>query len=67
MNHLGGPIQLYVFGVDAYHLVGALKPMQNDPNLVFAGATGLLYLSHGRIYRELTWAQFQQGLPRLIP
>ncbi len=56
---------LYAFGIDAYHLLGALVQMQLDPRNRFAGASGELWLdsSTDRIRRELHLARFERGVP----
>jgi len=58
--------KLYMFGVDAYRLTGAIRLMQSNSNLAFEGATGMLSLGGNRIYRQLSWAKFEQGLASSI-
>lgn len=58
--------KLHLFGADAYRLVGALRYMQERPDAALNGANGALYLSQGRIYRQLSWGVFHQGLAHLM-
>lgn len=52
--------KLYALGIDAYAIATKKLP--------FMGATGNLSLDqHQHIYRQLLWAQFQNGLPVLVP
>ncbi|HAA46219.1 MAG: hypothetical protein XD36_0139 [Halomonas sp. 54_146] len=60
--------RLMAMGVDAYELAIRLSNLAELEG--FSGSTGTLYLrSDGRIYRELPWAKFQNGVPTpiLIP
>lgn len=59
---------LMAMGVDAYEIATHLETLTRGEDL--HGATGRLYLTaDGRIYRELPWAKFQNGIPApiLIP
>ena len=52
--------KLYALGIDAYTIATQALPI--------TGATGNLSLdTHHHIYRQLRWAQFQNGLPVLVP
>ncbi|CDG55776.1 MULTISPECIES: penicillin-binding protein activator [Halomonadaceae] len=60
--------RLMAMGVDAYELAIRFSNLGELNGL--HGSTGTLYLSDdGRIYRELPWAKFQNGVPSpiLIP
>lgn len=59
----GGPLtRLYAFGYDAYRLVSELPRMQGAGFAVLPGATGRLSVdAHGRVRRELDWAQVVDG------
>ncbi|BBI50224.1 hypothetical protein HORIV_26450 [Vreelandella olivaria] len=60
--------RLMAMGVDAYEL--AIRFTNLDELNGLNGSTGTLYLrDDGRIYRELPWAKFQNGVPSpiLIP
>ena len=63
----GGSLgRLYAFGYDAFRLVGQLPRMQRGSNGPLPGVTGRLVVdSHGRVRRELDWAQVVGG--RLAP
>ncbi|TVP50880.1 MAG: penicillin-binding protein activator [Halomonas sp.] len=57
--------RLMAMGVDAYELAIRLSNLAELDGLT--GSTGTLHLqSDGRIYRELPWAQFQNGTPSPI-
>ncbi|MCL5261377.1 MAG: penicillin-binding protein activator [Gammaproteobacteria bacterium] len=56
--------KLYALGVDAYNLATSLNTLTAAPQSGIPGATGVLYLdNYNHIYRELTWVQFQAGVP----
>tara|TARA_B100001093_G_C26857287_1_gene1028048 strand:- start:5506 stop:7188 length:1683 start_codon:yes stop_codon:yes gene_type:complete len=57
--------KLYALGTDAYRLSQSLNTMQLLPEFGIRAATGTLYLDDNHIYRQLMWAQFNQGKPRL--
>ncbi|MDR5873937.1 penicillin-binding protein activator [Halomonas sp. CUBES01] len=60
--------RLMAMGVDAYEIATRLSDFSQLQG--FDGSTGKLFLtSDGRIYRELPWAKFQNGVPSpiLIP
>jgi len=60
--------RLMAMGVDAYELAIRFSNLNELNGL--NGSTGMLYLNDdGRIYRELPWAKFQNGVPSpiLIP
>lgn len=63
----GGQLsRLYAFGYDAYRLIGELARMQNGSTGPLAGVTGRLSVdAHGRVRRELDWAQVVDG--RAVP
>lgn len=57
-------IHLFAFGYDAYQLASVLPALSRNPNHSVSGVTGTIYLSaQQRFYRQLLWAQFQNGLP----
>src|SRR3989338_6426049 len=61
-NHFA---KFYAMGVDAFYLTLQLKQMQSQMGV--SGATGTLYLTPQHyVYRQLVWAQFQNGQPQLI-
>ena len=57
--------KLYALGIDAYRLSQTLDTMELLPDFGVRAATGTLYLNNNHIYRQLMWAQFEQGKPRL--
>ncbi|MBI3546366.1 MAG: penicillin-binding protein activator [Gammaproteobacteria bacterium] len=59
--------RLYALGVDSYAVLPQLNRLSTDNTARFNGVTSMLSLdSHGRLQRQLTWARFSRGLPRLI-
>jgi outer membrane PBP1 activator LpoA protein len=54
--------RLYAFGYDAFRLVGELPRMRDGRTGPLPGATGRLVVdAHGRVRRELEWAQIVGG------
>ncbi|RMD78059.1 MAG: penicillin-binding protein activator [Gammaproteobacteria bacterium] len=61
-------IRLYALGVDAYRLVPELPRLAAFPFETVPGATGRLSLDpRHRVHRQLLWARFAGGRPRLLP
>jgi len=59
--------RFFALGVDAYNLIPFLGRLQNKTYERFSGQTGNLYLDpFNRIHRELLWARFERGIPKLI-
>ncbi len=59
--------RLYAMGVDAYQLTPWLRYLQSNNEEHLAGKTGNLYLDDtNRVHRQLLWAKFHRGLPRLM-
>jgi outer membrane PBP1 activator LpoA protein len=58
--------KLFAFGYDAYSLSKHLNPPSLSSYTGIPGMTGTLYLDNHQIFRQLEWAQFQSGSPRLI-
>lgn len=59
--------RLYALGADAYQLVPVLLRLQKFPHEQFSGATGQLRLdADHRVVRQLAWARFVTGVPRLL-
>lgn len=59
--------RLFALGVDAYRVIPYLGRLRAQPFASFEGVTGRLRLDpSGRIERDLLWAQFVQGVPRLL-
>lgn len=59
--------RFFALGVDAYNLIPMLGRLQAHSYERFSGQTGNLYLDPtNRIHRELLWAQFDHGIPKLL-
>lgn len=59
--------RFYAFGIDAYRLIPHLQRLRDYPFERFAGQTGSLHLDkQQRLRRQLRWAQFRFGRPRII-
>lgn len=59
--------RLYALGIDAYNVAPNLTRLRDNPYSRFAGATGALALDPANhLHRELVWARFVQGQPRLL-
>lgn len=58
--------RLFALGVDAYNVIPFLGRLQAKSYDRFSGQTGNLYLDPlNRVHRELLWAQFHRGIPKL--
>lgn len=59
--------RFFALGVDAYNLIPFLARLKNKSYERFSGQTGNLFLDpSNRIHRELLWAKFYRGIPKLI-
>lgn len=60
--------RLYALGMDAYNVAPYLTQMRDNPYSRFAGATGALSLdpANNHLRRELAWARFVDGRPRVL-
>ncbi|MEN8168401.1 MAG: penicillin-binding protein activator, partial [Pseudomonadota bacterium] len=59
--------RLMALGLDAYRLLPHLKRLAARPHARYAGLTGNLSSNESRhIYRELNWAQFTKGQPKVL-
>lgn len=59
--------RLYAFGIDAYRILSQLGRLALDQSLRFNGMSGRLSVGEdGRIHRQLMWARFMDGVPRLL-
>jgi outer membrane PBP1 activator LpoA protein len=57
--------RLYALGVDAYNIIPHLNNLRQFRYEQYNGETGMLQLSEtNRLYRQLQWARFGNGLPR---
>ncbi len=58
---------LTALGIDAYRLLPYLKRLSAHPHQRYAGLTGNLSVDkEQRVYRQLNWALFKGGKPRVI-
>ncbi len=59
--------RLIALGSDTYHLIPVLKVLETYPFERFHGETGSLRLdAQRRLNRQLTWARFSGGIPRIL-
>jgi outer membrane PBP1 activator LpoA protein len=59
--------RLYALGVDSYAIIPHLNRISTDTGARFSGVTSGLSLDRtGRLQRQLTWARFRGGVPRLL-
>lgn len=57
--------RFYAMGIDAYNLIPHLNHLKVYPYERYNGETGILSLNeHNRIFRQITWARFRNGIPR---
>lgn len=62
-NNYASLAKFYAMGVDAFNLIPQLPAMAANPGLSIPAATGVLSLSpQHQITRQLTWAQFRNGV-----
>jgi len=60
--------RFYAFGIDAYNIIPHLQRLQQYPFERYRGLTGSLRIDENlRLVRQLSWARFQAGKPRLEP
>ncbi len=60
--------RFYAFGLDAYNVIPNLQRLQQYPFERYNGVTGSLRLDENlRIIRQLSWAKFRAGKPKLAP
>ena len=60
-------MRLFAFGIDAYQIVPELNRMRRNRFTSIQGTTGILYLDiTNRIQRRLLWAQFSEGVPKVL-
>lgn len=59
--------RLYALGVDSYAVIPHLNRIGMDTGARFNGVTSGLSVDHnGRLQRQLLWARFNRGVPRLV-
>lgn len=64
----GNHARLFAMGLDAWALAQKIRQHALYPRAQFQGATGKLHLQpDGQIRRQLDWAQFVHGKPKILP
>ncbi|MFL6622632.1 MAG: penicillin-binding protein activator [Sulfurifustis sp.] len=59
--------RLYALGVDAYAVLPHLNRISAEASARFPGVTSAISVDReGRLHRQLAWARFRNGAPRLI-
>ncbi len=59
--------RLFALGVDSYAVIPHLNRIASQESVRFNGVTsGLSIDQHGRIHRQLLWARFRRGVPRIL-
>ena len=59
--------RLVALGIDAFRIVPYLRRLKERDYERYEGLTGNLYIdAQGRMHRELKWAQFENGQPRVL-
>lgn len=59
--------RLYALGVDSYAIIPYLNRISSSSGVRFNGVTSSLSLGQGgRLHRQLIWARFRGGVPRLL-
>jgi len=60
-------IRLYAFGMDAFNIIPYMESLQLSSQARYHGRTGSIQLSPDkRLHRQLIWAKFTGGIPRII-
>ncbi len=58
--------RFYALGMDTFSLLGQLGVLRAYPHESYQGRTGAVFLlANGRLFRQLPWARFVNGRPRL--
>lgn len=59
--------RLYALGIDSFGLIAHLRRLSTFRFQQFQGVTGTLSLNEqNQIQRQLTWARFERGVPRVL-
>lgn len=59
--------RLFALGVDSYAVIPHLGRIDSAESVRFNGVTsGLSVDRHGRLHRQLIWARFRRGVPRIL-
>ena len=60
--------RLYALGLDSYPLISGLKALRSNQGWRYFGkAVDLSVRTDGNIWRHLTWARFERGMPVPLP
>lgn len=60
--------RFYAFGSDTYHILRYLNWLRSNSLSLLEGETGKLHMNESnQILRELSWAKFKNGKPKLLP
>jgi len=59
--------RLFALGVDTFRVLRNINWLRANPNAQIHGATGKLHMDdNNHIYRQVTWAKFQRGIPEIM-
>ncbi len=59
--------RLFALGVDSYAVIPHLNRIASQESVRFNGVTsGLSIDQNGRVHRQLLWARFRRGVPRIL-
>ena len=65
--HRGQLQRLVAMGIDAYQMVSLVPMLESHPYERYRGETGSLHVgADHRILRQLLWARFERGQPKLL-
>jgi outer membrane PBP1 activator LpoA protein len=65
--HRGQLQRLVAMGIDAYQIVSLVPMLESHPYERYRGETGALHVgADHRILRQLLWARFEHGQPKLL-
>ena len=62
-----GLSRFYALGIDAHRLMPRLQQLSQLPDQRVFGATGVLRIEDGVVYRRLMWGQFSEGSVTTVP
>jgi len=58
--------RLYSLGIDAFRLLGWLDWLNAHPADWYNGTTGRIRMENRKLTRQLLWARFENGLPKIL-
>jgi len=60
-------MRLFAFGMDAFNIMPYIETLQHSNQTRYSGRTGSIHLSQDhRLHRQLIWAKFSRGIPKVI-